>query len=164
MRHLFGIVAGLALAAALFFGGGWGFERLFTMTNFAGAHLTSATSAQLTSTRGLTSLAALLGTGLLLGVLLAAPRLSPLATAVPGVAALAATALYVVSPHRALDLIPMKTSAAGLGTHALLVTGVYGLLGLAMLVPLFVPSRWRRRPFDEEDEPMGMAAASSYLS
>ncbi len=156
MRHLFGIVVGVVLAAALFFGGGWGFHRLVSLTN--------VTSAQLTSTRGLTSLAAMLGTGLLLGVLMAAPRVSPLATAVPGVAALAATALYVASPSRAVSLIPMKTSTFGLGAHALLGTGIYALLGIAMIIPLFVPSRWRKQPLGEEDEPMGMAAASSYLS
>ncbi len=156
MRHLFGIVLGVVLAAALFFGGGWGFHRLVSLTN--------VTSSQLTSTHGLTSLAALLGTGLLLGLLMAAPRVSPLATAVPGVAALAATALYVASPSRAISLIPMKTTTYGLGAHTLLGSGVYALLGLAMIIPLFVPSRWRKHPTDDEEEPMGMAAASSYLS
>ncbi len=155
MRHLVGIVLGIVMAAALFLGGGWGFHRLSNL---------SATNAHLTSTSGLTALAALLATGLLLGVLMAAPRISPLATALPGIAALAATGLYAVSPHRTLDLIPMKNSTFGLGAHTLLVTGVYALLGAAMLIPMFVPSRWRRQPIDEEEESMGMAAASSYLS
>ena len=155
MRHLFGIVLGVIAAAALFFGAGWGFHRLALMSPL-GAHLTN--------TRGLTSLAALAGTGLLIGLVVAVPRVSPLATAVPGVVALAATALYVASPTRALKLIPMKTSTYGLGAHTLLATGIYALIGVALLVPLFVPSRWRRQPRELEEEPMDMAAASSYLS
>lgn len=156
MRHLFGIVLAAAMAAAMFAGGGWGFQRL--------ANLTNTTTPHLTSTHALTALAALLATGLLLGVLMAAPRVSPLATALPGVAALAATAMYMASPHRTSNLIPMKTSAIGTGAHTLLATGTYALLGIAMLIPLFVPSRWRRLPVDEEEEPIGMATASNYLS
>lgn len=156
MRHLFGIVFGAAMAAALFAGGGWGFQRLTTLTNSTTPHLTSI--------HALTALAALGGTGLLLGVLMAAPRVSPLATALPGVAALAATAMYAASPHRTVDLIPMRTSTLGTGAHTLLATGIYALFGIAMLIPVFVPSRWRRLPGDEEEEPIGMATASNYLS
>jgi hydrogenase-4 membrane subunit HyfE len=60
--------------------------------------------------------------------------------------------------------MPMKTSNFGLGAHVLLATGIYALIGAAMIVPLFVPSRWRKRPASMDEEPIGMAAASSYLS
>ncbi len=156
MRHLFGVILGIVVTAALFFGGGWGYHRLSAPVN--------ATSPHLTDTRGLTSLGALLATGLLIGILMAVPGISPLATALPGVAALAATAFYLASPHRALRLMPLQASNFGLGAHVLLVSGVYALIGMAMIVPLFVRSRWRRRGAEEDEEPIGMAAVSSYLS
>jgi hypothetical protein len=156
MRHLFGIVLGIGLSVALFFGGGWGFHGLNVLALSTHPHMTGKTA--------LISIGVLLATGVLLGVAMAVPQISPLATAVPGVIALAATALYVAKPSRALSLIPMKHTNFGLGAHAMLVTGMFALLGIAMLVPLFVPSRWRRRQLDEDEEPISMAAASSYLS
>lgn len=159
MRHLLGVILGVILAAALVAGGGWGYNRL--------AHAMTLASPHLTSTRSLLALAALLGTGLLLGLLLAGPRVSPLATVLPGLAALAWTALYVVSQHRAIQLIPMKSSHVGQGAEVLLETGVYALLGIAMLIPLFIPSRWvRRRLVDEAEveDADATAATSSFLS
>ena len=159
MRHLLGVILGVILAAALVAGGGWGYNRLARTMTLASPHLTS--------TRTLLALAALLGTGLLLGLLLAGPWVSPLATVLPGLAALAWTALYVVSQHRAIQLIPMKSSHIGQGAEVLLETGVYALLGIAMLIPLFVPSRWSRRRLAEEEEEEDAAAAaatSSFLS
>ena len=50
MRHLFGVILGIVVTAALFVGGGWGYHRLATLVN--------ATSPHLTDTRGLTSLGA----------------------------------------------------------------------------------------------------------
>jgi hypothetical protein len=156
MRHLFGVILGIVVTAALFVGGGWGYHRLATLVN--------ATSPHLNDTRGLTSLGALLATGLLIGILMAVPRISPLATALPGAAALAATAFYLASPNRALHLMPLHASNFGLGAHVLLASGVYALIGAAMIVPLFVPCRWRKRGTEEDEEPIGMAAVSSYLS
>ncbi len=45
----------------------------------------------------------------------------------------------------ALRLIPMHGRDVGEGFGVLLTSGVLALLGAAMIVPLFVPSRWRRR-------------------
>jgi hypothetical protein len=156
MRHLIGIVLGIAMGAALFLGGGWGFHGLNVLALSTHPHMTTSSA--------LIAIGALLGTGVLAGVLMAVPQISPLATGVPGVAALAATALYVARPTRALSLIPMKHTNIGFGVHAMLVTGMFALIGAAMLVPLFVPSRWKRRQMDEEEEPISMAAASSYMS
>ena len=160
MRHLLGIILGVILAAALVAGGGWGYNRL--------AHAMTLASPHLTGTRSLLALAALLGTGLLFGLLLAGPRVSPLATVLPGLAALAWTALYVLSQHRAIQLIPMQSSHMSRGVETLLESGVYALLGIAMIVPLFIPSRWaRRRALAEEDEIEDVgatAATSSFLS
>ncbi len=48
--------------------------------------------------------------------------------------------------RHAVDYIPLKTRAYGTGFEAMLFDGVLALAGLAMIIPLFVPSRWRRRP------------------
>ena len=158
MRHVLGVILGVIMAAALVAGGGWGYNRLARAMTLASPHLTS--------TRTLLALAALLGTGLLLGLLLAVPWVSPLATVLPGLAVLGWTALYVVSQHRALQLIPSQSGHIGQGAQVLLETGVYALVGIAMLIPLFIPSRWRRPPLidEEEEEATAAAATSSFLS
>ena len=98
---------------------------------------------------GLT-LAALIGTGLLVGALLAVPALSPLSAGLPGLILLSWSALEVVSAHRALRLIPLSTMDAASGFRTMLTAGVLALLGAVMIVPMFVPSRWRRtEPADE---------------
>jgi hypothetical protein len=134
MRHWIGVVLAIALAAALFFGAAWGMTRLAALPAHGGS---------MTSIRGLTSLGAMAGVGLLLGILIAAPRISPLATGLPGLVLLAWTALYALSTTRAVRLIPLKKEPYGAGFHVLLASGVALLLGFAMIFPLFVPSRWR---------------------
>ena len=37
---------------------------------------------------------------------------------------------------------------------ALLTSGVYGLLGIALLLPLLIPRRWRRRDFERDESPV----------
>jgi hypothetical protein len=74
------------------------------------------------------------------------PWVSPLATGLPGLALLALTGLYLARVHQAVQLIPLRTRPYGLGFEALLFNGLLAAAGLAMVVPLFVPSRWRRRP------------------
>ena len=98
-------------------------------------------------------LAAVAGTGLLAGILIAAPRISPLAAGLPGLALLGLTVLYVVSVRHAVHLIPLKSHPYGAGFEAMLVHGILGAAGLAMIVPMFVPSRWRgRRQPEPESE------------
>jgi hypothetical protein len=152
MRHLTGIGLAIAMAAALFFGAGWAVERITGLSAHGGG---------LTSTRGLTSLAAILGTGLLLGLLMSVSRVSPLAPGLPGLALLGWTAFYLVSQHRAVSYIPLKSDDFAAGFQAMLTSGVLALAGLAMVVPLFLPSRWHRRDARGEDdiglpEPMGL--------
>jgi hypothetical protein len=149
MRHWIGIVLASALAAALFFGAAWGMTRLAALPAHGGS---------MTSIRGLTSLGAMAGVGLLLGILIAAPRISPLATGLPGLVLLAWTALYALSNTRAVRLIPLKKEPSGAGFHILLASGVAALLGVAMIFPMFVPSRWRGsggRDHDGEDSGFG---------
>ena len=135
MRHVIGLGLAVVMAAVLFAGAGWGTWRI-------GALQAAGTS--LSSSSGLQALAALAGTGLLLGVVLVAPRTSPLAAGLPGLALLAWSGLRVASRARATQLIPLHGHIA-VGLHTLLNGGVLALLGMVMIVPLFVPSRWRRR-------------------
>lgn len=43
----------------------------------------------------------------------------------------------------AVSLIPLKSLDFGTGFELLLFSGLLGVAGLAMIVPLFIPSRWR---------------------
>jgi hypothetical protein len=86
-----------------------------------------------------------LAVGLVAGVLIAVPRISPLASGLPGLVLLAWTGLYLYSARRAVQYIPLKTRAYGSGFEDMLFDGVLALAGLAMIIPLFVPSRWRGR-------------------
>lgn len=140
MRHLVGFILALAMLAAVFFGAGWSIARILA------AH-TAGTS--LTNTSGAETLAALVGAGLLLGILVATP-LSPLGAGLPGLVLLAWSAVHVVNAHLALRLIPLSGMTYASGFKTMLTSGTLALLGIIMIVPLFVPARWRtREPVDE---------------
>jgi hypothetical protein len=142
MRHWIGLGLAIILALALFFGGGWAVTQMSALP---------AEGLGLTSNRGLAALGALAALGLLLGILMAAPRISPLAAGLVGVALLAWTALLGLSSTQAVRLIPMGNEPSGAGFHELLGSGVLALLGVAMIFPLFVPSRWWRGDDGEDD-------------
>jgi hypothetical protein len=154
MRHFVGLILALALAAALFFGGGWGLTHILSL-----AHASSG----LPDRTGLIALACMLGTGLLLGILLVVPAVSPLATGLPGLALLAWTAYMIVSYQRAVSWVPWQATGYGAGFKDLLVAGVLAMLGIAMVIPLFVPSRWYRFA-PEEETGSGLPAATGLLS
>jgi hypothetical protein len=147
MRHLAGIVLAVAVALVLFFAGGWGYQRLLRAPAATGplGSLPAQSGSLISNHNVLAALAALLATGLVAGILIAAPRISPLAAGLPGLALLALTGLYLVSVRHAVQLIPLRTRAFGTGFEDMLVDGVLAMAGLAMIIPLFVPSRWRRR-------------------
>jgi hypothetical protein len=158
MRHLIGFILAIALGAALFFAAGWGFIHMTSLT----AH-----GINLTGRTGLMALAALAGTGLILGILLAVRAISPLATGLPGLVLLAWSALLAVSAHRALGWVPLQGHSFGAGFRALLAGGTLTLLGAAMIVPLFLPSRWRGtggEDFGEEEAEAQVTEASGLLS
>jgi hypothetical protein len=92
------------------------------------------------------ALAAVAGAALLAGILVAVPHISPLAAGLPGLLLLGWTGLYLVSVRQAADLIPLRADPFGAGFEAMLFNGILGAAGLAMIVPMFVPSRWRTRP------------------
>jgi hypothetical protein len=147
MRHLVGIVLAVAAALVLFFAGGWGYLRLLRAPAATGplASLPAQGGSLISNHNVLAALAALLATGLVAGILIAVPRISPLAAGLPGLALLALTGLYLASVRHAVQLIPLRTRAFGAGFEDMLVDGVLAMAGLAMIIPLFVPSRWRRR-------------------
>lgn len=140
MRHLIGLILALVMSAAVFFGAGWGAAKILA------AH---ASGTSLISMSGALVLAALLGTGLFMGILVAAPPLSPLSAGLPGLILLGWSAAEVVNAHLALRLIPSSLVASS-GFRTMLTGGMLALLGVVMIVPMFVPSRWRgREPVDE---------------
>jgi hypothetical protein len=144
MRHLIGILLAVVMAAVLFFAGAWGYLRLTALTTPL-TRLPAGGGSLLSDHRMLFGLAAVAGTGLLAGILIAAPRISPLAAGLPGLLLLGLTALYLVSVRHAVHLIPLKSHPFGAGFEAMLVHGILAAAGLAMIIPMFVPSRWRAR-------------------
>jgi len=148
MRHLVGIVLAVLAAVVIFFAGGWGYLKLLRAPAPAGAvaaGLPAGGGSLLHNHNVLVALGALLAVGLVVGLLIAIPWVSPLAAGLPGLALLALTGFYLTSVRHAVRLIPLKTHIYGQGFEAMLFNGVLALVGLAMVIPLFVPSRWRRR-------------------
>jgi hypothetical protein len=145
MRHVIGFVLAIVLAAAVFFGGAWGYLRLLRIpvVNGAAAALPAGGGSLLHSSNVLYAFAAVAGTGLLAGLLVAVPRISPLAAGLPGLALIAWTVLYLVRVHRAVQYIPLKSDAFGAGFEAMLFNGVLAAAGFVLIIPLFIPSRWR---------------------
>jgi hypothetical protein len=155
MRHLIGILLAVVMAGVLFFVGAWGYLRLTTLTT-PPSRLPAGGGSLFSDHHMLAGLVAVAGAGLLAGILVAAPRISPLAAGLPGLLLLGLTALYMVNVRHAVQLIPLKSHAYGAGFEAMLVHGLLGAAGLTMIVPMFVPSRWRAR---HAREPVVMADA-----
>jgi len=156
MRHLIGLILGLAVAAAVFFGAGWGVEHVPALAGH---------SVGLPSRPGLIGLGLVLGAGLFVGILIAVPAVSPLATGLPGLILLGWTALLAVSAHRALAWIPLQGHTFGAGFRVLLLNGTLAFVGMAMIVPMFLPSRWHgTRGDDDDSEVLELPAPTGMLS
>jgi len=157
MRHLYGVALAVLLAAAVYFGAAWGYTLV---VDGVGASAAANSGAPPASGGGLPAAGGslflnghvmlggglMLAVGLAIGLLMVLPRVSPLAAGLPGLVLVAWTALYVSDVREAVRLIPWPTHGFGIGFEILLFDGLLGLAGLAMIVPLFVPSRWRRAP------------------
>jgi hypothetical protein len=139
----------------VFLGGGWGAEHVPALVGH---------SAGLPSRAGLIGVAAMAGAGLLIGVLLVVPAVSPLATGLPGLVLLGWTALLAVSSHRALAWIPLQGHTFGAGFRVLLVDGTLALAGVAMIIPLFLPGRWHGTARYEDSDDLELSAPTEMLS
>ena len=148
MRHVIGFFLALAASAALFFGGGWGSFRFSAMQSGQGLRTVTAW----TSLHNVLPIAALAGTALLLGILLAVRPVSALATGLPGLALIGWSALVLLRGTHALTYLPMSGSRYAAGFTAMLSSGVLLLLGAAMIIPIFMPSRWRSNLREEAEE------------
>jgi hypothetical protein len=155
MRHLIGIVLAIVMAGVLFFAGAWGYVRVLRLPAPAGplSRLPAGGGSLITNHGVLASLVAVAATGLLAGLLVAVPRISPLAAGLPGLVLLGWTVLYLVSVRHAVNLIPLKSHPYGAGFEAMLFNGILGAAGLAMIIPMFVPSRWRAHHQAAAEEP-----------
>lgn len=142
MRHVYGAALAIVMAAAVFFAGSWAYLRLLRLP---GGALPAGGGSLVHNHAVLEGFGVLLAVGLLAGLLIAIPWISPLASGLPGLALLGWTGLYLFSVRNAIRLIPLKRYDYGAGFEALLFDGVLAAVGLAMVVPMFIPSRWVRR-------------------
>jgi hypothetical protein len=134
------------MTAVMFFAGAWGYLQLLKLPVPAGraAALPAGGGSLLSNSTALLALAAVLATAVLAGVLAVVPRISPLASGLPGLLLLAWTALFLVSVRRAVEFIPLRSASFGAGWEGLLFNGVLGAAGAVMIIPVFIPSRWRK--------------------
>ena len=148
MRHVTGIALAVVLAGAVFFGGSWGYVRLLRagLANPAVSQLPAPGANLLHDTTVLYGVAALAGAALLAGIFAAAPRISPLAAGLPGLALAGWSVWYALRMRLAVQYIPLRADSYGAGFAAMLENGLLAAAGLALVVPLFIPSRWRARP------------------
>jgi hypothetical protein len=153
MRHVLGFVLAIALVLAAFFGGSWGYLRLLRIpvVNGAASALPAAGGSLLHDRNVVLAFAALAGVALLAGLLVAVPRVSPLAAGLPGLLFLAWTVLYGVRVREAVRYIPLKHDVFGDGFEALLFNGVLAVAGIVLIIPLFIPSRWRGTAARDDD-------------
>jgi hypothetical protein len=162
MRHRTGIILAVITAGVLFFPGIWGYLRLLRPPVREGqlARPPAAGGSLLSDEHVLLALAAVAGAGLLAGILIAVPWFSPLAAGLPGLLLLGWTGLFLASVRQAVDLIPLRSDPFGAGFEAMLFNGILGAAGLAMILPMSVPSRWRTR----ETDGGGQAGADEFAS
>jgi hypothetical protein len=145
MRHVIGFLLGIVVTAALLFGTGWAAQ---------GAVLGATTLVAPVNEGKI--MAAMAAVGLVFGLVMVA-RLSPLTVFVPSITLLAWTVVYVLDVPRALNLAPVASNLhedlvrAGQGMQTLLAAGVYLLLGIALFIPVLMPSRWAGPDRDDTD-------------
>src|SRR5258708_33913085 len=124
MRHIIGFFLALAVGGAVLLGAGWGFSRFRALQSGQGLRTVTAW----TSLHNVLPLAALMGTALLLGILLAVRRVSALATGLPGLALIGWAALMLLRGTHALAYLPLSG-----GAHAAALTPM--LSGRVLLLP-----------------------------
>ena len=155
MRHFLGLLLGVVMTVVLVGGAGWASQDVLRGALTAAAGAADALD-PVRDTKALVALGAMIVVGLLFGLVMAG-RVSPLAAFVPSMVLLAWTVIYALDVNRALGLAPTDPTLnpnivqAGKGMRELLGTGVFAMLGIALFVPVLMPSRWagRRRDLEE---------------
>src|SRR5215469_14903268 len=137
MRHVYGAALAIVLAGAVFFVASWGYLRLLRLP---GGTLPANGGGLIHNHAVLQGFGVLLAVGLLAGLLMVIPWVSPLATGLPGLVLLGWTGLYLFSVKNAVRFIPLKRYDYGVGFEALLFDGVLAAIGMALIIPLFIPS------------------------
>ncbi|GAA4590888.1 hypothetical protein GCM10023194_48760 [Planotetraspora phitsanulokensis] len=149
MRHFFGLLLGVFMTAAVLLGAGWASQEVI---RGAAQNLDPSRDWRILTAIGVMALV-----GLLLAVVLVT-RVSPLAAFVPSLVLLAWTVVYILDVSRATGLAPtgpsvqVEVAEAGRGMLTLLSTGILGMLGVALFVPVLMPSRWAGPVRDDEEE------------
>ena len=141
------------MTAVMFFAGAWGYLQLLRLPVPPGQAnaLPAGGGSLLSNSTALLALAALVATALLAGVLAVVPWFSPLASGLPGLLLIGWTAVYFVSVRRAVEFIPLRSHSFGAGWEGLLFNGILGAVGVVMIFPMFIPSRWRGPARAERD-------------
>jgi hypothetical protein len=146
MRHVFGFVLGVLLTPAMAYGAAWGHTRAADSFDPLGQTISD-------STRLYGAFALMAAVGLVMGVVIVARWASPMVSLVPALALIAWSVYFFVSPGPALDL-PGRVPPAGevdTGLRLLLGSGVFALMGVALLMPAWAPRRWGRDGDEFED-------------
>jgi hypothetical protein len=145
VRHLYGTALAVVMTMVMYFGAAWGYLQLLKLPVPPGpaSALPAGGGSLVSNSNALLALSVLVVTAVLAGLLVAVPRVSPLASGLPGLLLLGWTVLYVVSVRHAVELIPLRSHAFGAGWEGLLFNGILGAAGAVMVFPLFIPSRWR---------------------
>ncbi|RKS73687.1 hypothetical protein BZB76_4389 [Actinomadura pelletieri DSM 43383] len=144
MRHAFGFFLGVLLTPGLVYGAAWGYVQAGQSFDGTGQEITDRT-------RIYGAFALLAAVGLVMGVVIVARWASPLVSLVPALALLGFSGWFLVDPDGVLDL-PGRVPPAGdmdFGLRMLLGSGVYAMMGLALLMPAWAPRRWSSH--DDED-------------
>ncbi|MBG0817773.1 hypothetical protein [Planomonospora sp. ID82291] len=153
MRHVFGLLIGLVVTAVLLLGAGWAAAEMgLALQPAQGVAPPVAGTGQ-----NWAAPAAMAGIGLLLGLVVVG-RVSPVASFIPSLVLLSWTVVYVLDAGRGLGFLPVNPTfheallQAGRGMRILLTTGVYALVGVALFLPVLLPSRWAGSGGDEDDD------------
>jgi hypothetical protein len=139
MRHLWSLIAGVVLAPIVWAVAAFG--QAVTAQVGANGAPTSFES------KLLIAAAAFAGAGLVFGII-GTLRISPVGPLIAGLAYLGCYGFAIAAPGTAHDAFDRVTKVAGYEVHyaTALTTGLIPVLGAALLMAVFSPSRWRSWP------------------
>jgi hypothetical protein len=141
VRHTLGLLLGIALTPALAYAAGSGATRSVGAVDPLAHTITD-------KTRLYGAFALMAAVGLVAGVVIVARWASPMISFVPALAFIMWSVYFLVNPGAAVDLPGEVPPAGDLddGLRTLLGSGVFVLIGFALLMPAWTAWRWRRVP------------------